>query len=59
MPELIPDSWRRILHVGLPSLTSSLVAPVTTAFITSQVARYGHERRRRLRHGRRASRGCR
>lgn len=40
--ELIGDSWRRILHVGLPSLTSGLVAPITTAFITSQVARYGH-----------------
>lgn len=37
------DSWRRILHVGLPSLTSSLVAPVTTAFITSQIAGYGPE----------------
>ncbi len=42
-PELIPDSWRRILHVGLPSLTSGLVAPVTTGFITSQVALYGHD----------------
>ena len=40
-PELILDSWRRILHVGLPSLTSSLVAPVTTAFITSQIATFG------------------
>ncbi|MBN8279385.1 MAG: MATE family efflux transporter [Gammaproteobacteria bacterium] len=39
----IGDSWRRILHVGLPSLTSSLVAPVTTAFITSQIARFGPE----------------
>jgi putative MATE family efflux protein len=42
-PELIRDSWRRILHVGLPSLASSLAAPLTTAFITSQVASYGHE----------------
>ena len=42
MPELIGDSWRRILHVGLPSLTSTLVAPITTGFITSQVALYGH-----------------
>lgn len=40
-PELILDSWRRILHVGLPSLTSSLVAPITTAFITSQIASFG------------------
>ncbi|MEO8225247.1 MAG: MATE family efflux transporter, partial [Gammaproteobacteria bacterium] len=40
-PEMLLDSWRRILHVGLPSLTSSLVAPVTTAFITHQVASFG------------------
>jgi putative MATE family efflux protein len=42
-PGLLMDSWRRILHVGLPSLTSSLVAPITTAFITSQIARFGPE----------------
>ena len=42
-PELIMDSWRQILHVGLPSLTSSLVAPVTTAFITYQIATFGQE----------------
>jgi Na+-driven multidrug efflux pump len=42
-PELLMDSWRRILHVGLPSLTSGLVAPVTTAFITSQIAGFGQE----------------
>jgi putative MATE family efflux protein len=39
--KLIGDSWRRILHVGLPSTTSSLVAPMTTAFITWQVAKFG------------------
>ena len=38
---LIMDSWRRILHVGLPSLTSNLVSPVTTAFITHQIANFG------------------
>ena len=37
------DSWRRILHVGLPSTASSLIAPLTTAFITYQVAQFGHE----------------
>lgn len=42
-PELIGDSWRRILHVGLPTLASNLAAPLTTAFITSQVARYGQD----------------
>ena len=39
----ILDSWRRILHVGIPTLTSSLMAPVTTAFVTAQVARFGQE----------------
>lgn len=38
---LIMDSWRRILHVGLPSLTSNLVSPLTTAFITYQIASFG------------------
>ena len=42
-PGLIMDSWRRILHVGVPSMTSSLVAPLTTAFITYQVAQFGQE----------------
>jgi putative MATE family efflux protein len=42
-PSLIMDSWRRILHVGLPAMTSSLIAPITTAFITYQVAQFGHE----------------
>jgi putative MATE family efflux protein len=41
--EKLLDSWRRILHVGIPTLTSSLMAPVTTAFITRQVARFGPE----------------
>jgi len=35
------DSWQRILHVGLPSTASSLIAPITTGFITYQVAQYG------------------
>lgn len=42
-PELILDSWRQILHVGLPSLTSSLVSPLTTAFITWQIATFGQD----------------
>lgn len=40
---LIVDSWRRILHVGVPSMASSLVAPMTTAFITWQVSQFGQE----------------
>ncbi|MCC5794717.1 MAG: MATE family efflux transporter [Chromatiales bacterium] len=42
-PRLILDSWSRILHIALPSMTSSLVAPMTTAFITWQVAQFGTE----------------
>lgn len=42
-PKLILDSWRRVLHVGLPSMTTNLIAPVTTAFITYQVAQFGQE----------------
>jgi len=42
-PSLILDSWRRILHVGLPSMASSLIAPMTTAFITYQIAQFGQE----------------
>ena len=40
---LIIDSWSRILHVGIPSMTSSMIAPLTTAFITWQVAQFGQE----------------
>ena len=40
---LIIDSWKQILYVGLPSLTSSLIAPITTAFITYQIAQFGQE----------------
>ncbi len=40
---MLLDSWRRILHVGIPSMASSLVAPVTTAFITWQVSQFGQE----------------
>lgn len=38
---LLIDSWKRILHVGVPSMASSLVAPLTTAFITWQVSQFG------------------
>jgi putative MATE family efflux protein len=40
---LIFDSWRRIFHVGIPSMASSLVAPLTTGFITWQVSQFGQE----------------
>ncbi len=38
---LIIDSWKRILHVALPTMVSGLVAPLTTTFITYQVAGFG------------------
>lgn len=40
---LVMDSWRRILHVGIPSMASTVIGPVTTAFITSQVAQFGQD----------------
>ncbi len=40
---LIWDSWKRIFHVGLPAMASSLVAPFTTALITWQVSQFGQE----------------
>jgi putative MATE family efflux protein len=42
-PAKIIDSWKRILHVGLPAMASSLIAPMTTAFITYQIAQFGQE----------------
>jgi len=42
-PSKIIDSWKRILHVGLPAMASSLIAPMTTAFITYQIAKFGQE----------------
>jgi putative MATE family efflux protein len=37
------DSWSRIMHVGIPAMTSSLIAPMTTAFITWQISQFGQE----------------
>ena len=39
--KLILDSWRRILHVGLSATASGLMAPLTSAFVTAMVARFG------------------
>jgi Na+-driven multidrug efflux pump len=35
------DSWRRLLHVGVPAIASNLLSPLTVAVITSFVAGYG------------------
>jgi putative MATE family efflux protein len=37
------DSWRRILHVALPSMVSNLIAPVSAAIITWMAAGFGKE----------------
>jgi len=42
LPRLF-ESWQEILHIGVPSMTSSLIAPMTTAFITWQVSSFGQE----------------
>lgn len=39
--KLILDSWKRILHVGLSATASGLMAPLTSAFVTAMVARFG------------------
>ncbi len=39
--KLILDSWRRILHVGLSATATGLMAPLTSAFVTAMVARFG------------------
>ncbi|MDG1463137.1 MAG: MATE family efflux transporter, partial [Gammaproteobacteria bacterium] len=41
--KLLFESWKEILHIGIPSMTSSLIAPMTTAFITWQVSQFGQE----------------
>ncbi len=40
---LLLNSWRRILHVGMPAMASAAISPLTTAFITYQVSRFGQE----------------
>ena len=37
------DSWRRLLHVGIPATATNLLLPVTFAVITAMVAAYGPE----------------
>jgi len=35
------DSWRRVLHVGVPATASNLLSPATVAVITALVAGFG------------------
>ncbi len=37
------DSWRKVLHVGVPAVATNLVTPITAALITYLVAQYGAE----------------
>jgi len=37
------DSWRTVLHVGIPAMANNLVVPITVGVITSLVAVYGPE----------------
>lgn len=39
----IIESWRRILHVAIPSMVSNLIAPVSAAIITWMAASFGKE----------------
>lgn len=40
-PTDLVDSWRRVLHVGIPAIASNLLSPATVAVITSFVAGFG------------------
>lgn len=37
------DSWRKLLHVGMPATATNLLLPITFAAITAMVANFGPE----------------
>jgi putative MATE family efflux protein len=37
------DSWRRVLHVGVPAMATNMVTPITAGIITAMIARFGPE----------------
>ena len=37
------ESWKKILHVGLPAIASNLIAPVSMALVTVLISSYGQE----------------
>ncbi len=37
----ILHSWNQILHVGLPAIASNLIAPMSTALVTSLISSFG------------------
>lgn len=42
-PEQVLNSWKSILHVGLPAAATNMVTPISIGFITSIIAFYGPE----------------
>lgn len=42
-PDRLWDSWRRVLHVGVPATATNMLNPLTVGVITSFVAKFGPE----------------
>ena len=42
-PAELKDSWRDILHVGIPAAGTNAIIPIATAVITAMLARHGPE----------------
>ncbi len=42
-PAEMKQSWKDILHVGLPAAGTNAIIPVAMTLITAMIARYGHE----------------
>ncbi|MDH5621909.1 MAG: MATE family efflux transporter [Gammaproteobacteria bacterium] len=42
-PAELKQSWKDILHVGLPAAGTNAIIPVAMTLITAMIARYGHE----------------
>lgn len=42
-PGELRQSWRDILHVGIPAAATNVVIPIATGVITAMIARYGPE----------------
>lgn len=42
-PDELRNSWRDILHVGIPAAGTNAIVPIGAAIITAMIARYGPE----------------
>ena len=47
----IVESWKKILHVGLPAIASNLIVPLSTALVTALISSYGQTAVARLEEG--------